>query len=103
MTLGEMQGIIMQDWVMEYEPDIDEDGYQDGDIFTGIIAAKSTGNVAVDLGGTYQADAIAKMIIVAHELYINCYINGDDDYQVKGEIGDRFLRAMENMVMKTGR
>jgi hypothetical protein len=103
MNLRKMQDIIMQDWVMEYEPDVDEDGYQDGDIFTGIIAATSTGDVAVDLTGTYQMEAIAKMIIAAHDVYIHCYINQDDDYQVKGEIGDRFLRAMEDMVMRTGR
>lgn len=103
MTLGEMQDIIMQDWIMEYEPDVDEDGYYGDDIFTGVIAAKSTGNIALNLDGCGQADVIAKMIIAAHDLYIHCYINADDDYQVKGEIGDRFLRAMEDMVMRTGR
>ena len=99
MRLSDMQDIIMQDWVMAYEPDTDDEGYTEGEYFTGEIITKQTGEHVCQLDLGPGNKRLAEMILAAHEMYIGMYINCDDNYEVKGEIGDHFLRSMEEMVL----
>mgnify|MGYP000868276825 FL=1 len=83
MTLGEMQDIIMQDWVMAYEPDTDDEGYTEGEYFTGEIITKQTGEHVCQLDLGPGNKRLAEMILAAHEMYIGMYINSDDNAKGK--------------------
>ena len=104
--INELQDILNQPWFMVFEPDVDDEGYTDSNIFTGEIATSTTGDhVCFVQGNRINGDeTLANLIIAAKEVYVQARVltdvNHHDDYVVPAPEMDAFLRAMEEMIMR---